>query len=377
MLRARKPVQEVGCPMGVMLVGFLGLSAANAGLAPLLGKTDTVVLREPAVYVCFPFLWQEGDVLHATVGTRVRVSHIDATGGSRAMTSTDGGLTWREDQSTTGPCWRFPSGRLLWANGVGWEEYPAEKQGELESHGLEVRPVREGVVAVTHRAVARYSDDHGLTWRTLDIPVPRLALLMGFHGGVLLCSGVVLVPVYGREKVGDAYRAWVLRSADEGENWDLLPMAEDPQGKIGFDEASLLELPEGRVLAMIRTENADGFMYQVQSPDEGLTWSEPESSGIWGHPPNLLLLQSRRILCTYGYRRPPYGVRAVLSSDGGTTWHPADGIVLRDDGASRDLGYPMSAQLSDGRIVTVYYFTDAQGVTFVAASLYEEAFLAQ
>ena len=47
--------------------------------------------------------------------------------------------------------------------------------------------------------------------------------------------------------------------------------------------------------------------------------------------------------------------------------------VLRDDGETRagkevrDLGYPVSVQLPDGTILTVYYMTLA-GVTHIAAS---------
>ena len=61
---------------------------------------------------------------------------------------------------------------------------------------------------------------------------------------------------------------------------------------------------------------------------------------------------------TYGYRRPPLGVRACLSSDCGKTWDLANEIVLRLDGgtlpeqnrkvADADLGYPTSVQLADG-----------------------------
>ena len=56
----------------------------------------------------------------------------------------------------------------------------------------------------------------------------------------------------------------------------------------------------------------------------------------------MLRLKDGRVCLTYGYRRPPYGMRACLSADGGRTWGKQ--IVLRDDGGGRDVGYPRSVQ---------------------------------
>jgi hypothetical protein len=101
---------------------------------------------------------------------------------------------------------------------------------------------------------------------------------------------------------------------------------------------------------------------------------------MWGYPPHLLKLRDGRVLCSFGYRRDPMGVRAVLSNDGGKTWDINNIIVLRNDGGipsefrrdaesgGADLGYPISTQLSDGSILTVYYITLADGVTHSAAT---------
>ena len=61
-------------------------------------------------------------------------------------------------------------------------------------------------------------------------------------------------------------------------------------------------------------------MVQRWSEDGGVTWSLPLRTDIWGYPPHLLKLRDGRVLCTYGYRRDPMGVRAVLSHDGGESW---------------------------------------------------------
>ncbi|MBQ5974044.1 MAG: exo-alpha-sialidase, partial [Oscillospiraceae bacterium] len=54
-----------------------------------------------------------------------------------------------------------------------------------------------------------------------------------------------------------------------------------------------------------------------------------------------------------GRRKEPFGQRAYVSYDGGETW--ADEYVLRDDGFNGDLGYPATAELPDGSLITVYY----------------------
>ena len=43
-------------------------------------------------------------------------------------------------------------------------------------------------------------------------------------------------------------------------------------------------------------------------------------------------------------------------------------IVLRNDGASYDLGYPVSTQLSDGTVFTIYYFTGTDNITHIAGT---------
>jgi hypothetical protein len=76
------------------------------------------------------------------------------------------------------------------------------------------------------------------------------------------------------------------------------------------------------------------------------------------------------VCLTYGYRDPPFGMRARLSEDGGVTWGPER--VLRDDAGCHDLGYPRTVQRPDGTIVTVYYFNDRpDGERYIAATLWK------
>jgi hypothetical protein len=129
-----------------------------------------------------------------------------------------------------------------------------------------------------------------------------------------------------------------------------------------------VEAAPGKLLAMARYEEkprprdrASSVLWRFVSEDGGRTWTEPRPTEIVGKPPHLVRLRDGRILVTYGYRHEPYGQRACLSPDGGETWDYGNEIVLRDDAPSGDLGYPASAQLDDGSILTVYYQQERAG----------------
>jgi hypothetical protein len=95
-------------------------------------------------------------------------------------------------------------------------------------------------------------------------------------------------------------------------------------------------------------------LWECYSDDNGRTWSIPHVTPLWGFPPHLMLLSDGRVLCSYGYRREPFGQRACVSEDG-LTWDVRDEVILRDDAPNGDLGYPASLELEPGRILTVYY----------------------
>lgn len=56
---------------------------------------------------------------------------------------------------------------------------------------------------------------------------------------------------------------------------------------------------------------------------------------------------------TYGYRRAPLGNQARLSTDQGLMW--SEPIIISSDGALGDLGYPSTAELDDGSLLTIWY----------------------
>ncbi|MEA3364771.1 MAG: sialidase family protein [Candidatus Hydrogenedentes bacterium] len=337
---------------------------------------DVVIYKKPGVYACFPSLVRADNTTFLTsFGTRTRRSHIDNTGGSARYASRDQGYTW-EPYDGTWPIddsMRNPDGSLVDARAYGWRQAPAERREEFEKQDITVRDVRPGVVAYLQGAYARRSDDSGETWqkRELELPAHRSLMTYNASARLRLSNGVFLHAIYGELKEDTVSRTFVLRSADNGQTWWFLPLAADLAGEVRFNETALCENADGEVIAMIRSEPpAGGCLRQSISKDSGITWSPGVETGMWGYPANLILLADGRMLCTYGYRKEPMGIRAALSSDGGHTWDTDNIIVLRNDAApfGSDLGYPISVEKSPGEIFTIYYFTLDDGITHIAGT---------
>ena len=93
---------------------------------------------------------------------------------------------------------------------------------------------------------------------------------------------------------------------------------------------------------------------------------------IWGHPANLLKINNNQILCTYGYRKNPIGIRAVILDE-----HDlriiSDEFIIRSDGYGNpyDSGYPMTLKLKNGSFISCYYFTSLDNVTHIAATIWK------
>ena len=133
---------------------------------------------------------------------------------------------------------------------------------------------------------------------------------------------------------------------------------------VDFWEPHAVELPDGTLLCHIRDDN-HFTIYQTRSADGGRTWSEPVQllADRGGSPPHLFLHSSGVLICSYGYRNEPYGVRLMLSTDGGQTWKKD--LALWETDVSFDLGYPATAELRDGTLLTVFYAIDAVDSTAV------------
>jgi len=165
-------------------------------------------------------------------------------------------------------------------------------------------------------------------------------------------GGEMLLNINGSPNAGGQdYASYLLRSRDYGLTW-----VEPATIAVGFCETALALLPDGDLLAAMRSREQPDAVWLARSADGGRTWSLPERLTEQGeHPADLLVLRDGRVLVTYGRRHEPFGVEGRVSADGGRSWGPV--FVLADDAHNVDCGYPCSAQLGDGSIVTVYYAT--------------------
>ncbi len=256
-----------------------------------------------------------------------------------------------------------------------------------------------------------HSTDKGLTWSD-PIPVNGRPLKhVGFRlGPWQLPSGTLLLGVYGRirgygeEGENESTRSALLRSDDNGMNWEYFStLAYDPASIIDYEEPSLLRLSDGTLVCFMRTHvnpSSDARnMVMTISHDGGFSWTQPQWTNIWGYPADMIQLHDGRYLMVYGYRRPPYGVRGIVSKDG-LSWDVQDEFVIREGGLPtrnseetpgssaidpasgaklggvvdpnnpglfQHIGYPSVVQLGDGTVVVGYHewSNDAQPIQYV------------
>lgn len=218
----------------------------------------------------------------------------------------------------------------------------------------------------------RVSPDGGATWRR-PILAPKVGLpsLSGHASALVRPDGTSLVFMTAVSADGWKRRPVVYASVDGGAYWTFLSMmtpaqddgAADSDRSVGlrfgahryFYPRGIL-LPGGRIIASVRCQRDPTSLLWTEifaSDDGGRTWGFLSRVNDWGAPGDLVRMRDGRVVCVYGYRLPPFGLRARISDDDGRTWGRE--LVLRDDGGSWDLGYPRVIEHEPGKLLTVYY----------------------
>lgn len=222
------------------------------------------------------------------------------------------------------------------------------------------------------RAWMRVSTDGGDTWRPpILLPQVGLPSLSGHASMVVRADGKSLAFLTAVTDDGWKRRPVVYASVDSGATWTFLsvmtPATDD--GAADSDRSKPLRfaahryfyprglvLPTGRIVASMRCQRDPTSVLWTEmfaSDDGGRTWSFLSRVNDWGAPGDLVRLSDGRLVCVYGYRLPPFGLRYRTSEDDGRTWGRE--IVLRDDGGSWDLGYPRVVEHPGGKVLAVYY----------------------
>lgn len=275
---------------------------------------------------------------------------------------------------------RLRDGTLLLGS-FSWYPLPATVGEAIREHGGVVRGGGASTQYLFWGANLRRSADDGATWTDPEyLPprpggreiVPGLRPLLGggLRGAGVELNGEVLVATYGFEQGPSGSHLYA--SGDGGRTCEYRArIAFDEARKIAFQEPALLALPDGRLMAFLRTTGLEDRLATAESSDGGRNWSTSRQHEVVGHPFHPLRLPDGRVLLTYGYRHEPYGIRARLLAPDCSDLDTAEEFVIRDDGACADLGYPWATSLADGRVLVVYYFTGEDGLRHIAGSVLE------
>lgn len=275
-------------------------------------------------------------------------------------------------------------GRLL-VGGFGW--YPlAPGYGPVIrgwGGGCVGAPESTGCVFLFWGGYTRMSGDGGRSWtphRYLPalpghpdlVPGARPCLGGAVRGrSVQAPDGTILLPTYAAHpEAAGRLASHLFASTDGGAAWRYRGViAVDPAGRHGFAEPALHLGADGRLTAFHRSFGLEDRLVTTTSTDRGASWSAWHvHDRVVGHPFDALGLPDGRVFLVYGYRHPPYGIRARIYDPATGTPDDAPEFIIRADGACRDLGYPWATLTADGRIVVVYYFCGADGIRHIAGS---------
>lgn len=144
-------------------------------------------------------------------------------------------------------------------------------------------------------------------------------------------------------------RSFLCRSTDQGRTWEYYStIAYEPNwGSEGWNEGSLRRLPNGNLIAALRSGSdsaawKDNPLCLFFSDDDGKTWSEPHRSGVDGVYPSLVIMSNGILACSYG--RP--GAKIMFSKDNGKTWTDHTSI-----NPERYSGYTWIVEVAPGELL--------------------------
>ena len=281
----------------------------------------------------------------------------------RLARSLDGGDTWQ---------WEIPRGLLPpEQGGRAPTDLPAALDFQAPGFVMTIRFTN----IHTGPSHLYFSYDKGKTWSG-----PHKFPLFGQKGVAARTDYIVngrrdcLVFLTASKANGREGRPFAARTTDGGKTWKFVSWIGDEPAGFAIMPSTVRLGPRALLTTIRHKEEPENWIDAYRSDDDGASWKwlgkAADTGKASGNPPSTVRLRDGRIVMTYGYRDVPASMRARVSADGGTTWGPV--IKLREDGDAWDIGYPRSVQRADGKVVTVYYFTDDRNTErFIAASIWE------
>lgn len=298
----------------------------------------------------------EGDVIALKDGSLLAAwsafhggSRDESTAQITAAISRDGGRTW-------GAPFRLQE-NIGKQNVMSVSFLRSRKSGEILFFFL-VKNSEEDLYPVVRR-----SADEGKTWsapvRVLQDPgyyVMNNARVIQLRSGRILCPLSYTGKVFAQ---GQTFRNVVYYSDDDGRTFRRSPSILTAPRR-GAMEPGLLELQDGRVLQIIRTQV--GEVWHSISADGGVTWSPaaPWTVAAPEAPSTIFRLPDGRVVIIYNpevrlggdHSGPRTPLVAAVSRDEGKTWSPYQ--VIEPDPAAT-YAYT-SVTLHEGRVLLTYYY---------------------
>ena len=335
-------------------------------------------------YFAWPTVTTLRDGSLAAVASGFRFDHVCPFGKSVIAYSYDGGKSWTEpnpvidtilDDRDAGIL-NFGENDVIFTsfnNSIAFQKGNAgEKKGPnwdyiraYLSHVENLTELEEKFLGSTFK----FSRDGGKTWEKTIHRSPVTAP----HGPMETKDGRLIY-------IGNVFGTFRLESWEiDGKTGEMVKLGTVPPiegGKYPSDEPHAIELSDGRILLIIRTEHQpanptwqnayDLFtMYESFSSDGGKTWTVPApltlteesaketSPENLGAPPHLFRHSSGALILSCATRIQPIGIQMLISRDEGKSW---DAFVLTEDVPNTaDIGYPATTELPDGSLYTVWY----------------------
>ena len=341
-------------------------SAPMVDVRALPGTSEVIAYKDGGL---FPVLALSSDTVVATL--RGGAGHLGLDGRIEVIRSLDGGRTW-SPPAVVADSAADDRNPAFGVTQSGMLVLSYHRQGNYDEQGNWLR--REAMAESRVEVMVTRSHDHGLTWETpYPLGVALLAAGSPYGKIVALADGTLLMPIYAgpipallghhaAAVTGEGDCSYLVRSHDEGVTW-----GEPALIGVNKNETALIVLPDGDLLAVMRSIPPDQALYSSRSSDGGHTWSPPVPiTGPRQHPADLVQLVNGDILLTYGNRTAPYRIEGKISRDGGRTWlaplltfsAPLYGYDLPPERPT-DLGYPSSVVrrgAGSGQGVTMYYY---------------------